>query len=122
MLYLDKDKIMKNTIKKGKIHLLIYKSGDGFVGICKEFGFVEEANNAKKVEKKLINGAVLLLETVKKNPRLEPSLNVRPPFKYLCLFYLIPIIFVFSSIFSRFKGSMQFMQLDTHNLSSFCNA
>ena len=86
---------MKNTIKKGKVSFLIIKKGNKYLGICREFGFVEEAKSADDVQKKLIKGAILLLETVKKNPKLEPSLNTAPPMKYLVLFYVAPLFNAF---------------------------
>jgi len=78
---------MKNTIQKGRITFLILGNENKFLGICREFGFIEEGKTYDEVYKKLDNGSRLLLETVVKNPRLEPSLNVAPPFKYLLIYY-----------------------------------
>lgn len=110
---------MKNSIQKGIISLLIFRSDQKFIGICREFGFVEEGESAEVVKNKLLKGSLLLLKTVKNNPRLEPSLNVRPPFKYLCLFYLAPLVLAISSIFKKFRGDMQLL---TCNLNSVVNA
>jgi len=101
---------MKNTIQKGEVHFLIIDKGEGrYLGICKEFGFVEEANSEKEVFNKLVNGTILLLDTVQKNPHLEPSLNVRPPAKYLMLFYVAPLLGALSSIVSRFNGNLKLL-------------
>jgi len=96
---------MKTLLQNKTINLLVMKKGDGYLGICKEFGFVEEGKTAESVEKRLVDSAVLLIDTVAKNPRLSPSLNVRPPFKYLCLFYIAPIV---SAVSSVIKGSAGF--------------
>jgi len=106
---------MKNTIEKGTVRFLIYKRNDKFIGICKEFGFIEEAETSKQVKDKLVRGSILLLETVAKNPHLEPSLNTSLPFKYNLIFYFLPILSIFSSWFSTFKGNLQ---LGTFNIGS----
>lgn len=111
---------MKNTAHKGIVHFLVINRGkDGYLGICKEFGFVEEAKTQEEILKKLKSGATLLLDTVRKNPRFELSLNINPPFKYLILFYLVPLISAVSLLFSKFKGSIQ---LITHDTSLACYA
>lgn len=113
---------MKNTIKNGVIHLLVISKGGGeYLGICKEFGFVEEAKSEKEVVKRLVNSSILLLDTVRKNPRLAPSLNVRPPFKYLMLFYIVPIYGALASLSSRFNGSMRLIskKLDTNSRPAY---
>jgi len=96
---------MKNKAQKGVVNFLILKQGEGeYLGICKEFGFVEEGPTPEIVIKRMTNAAKLLIETVQQNPRLEPSLNVKPPFRYLALFYITPFISTFASLFSTFKG------------------
>src|SRR3989338_6547604 len=110
---------MRNSTHKGIVSFLIFRTGSRYIGICKEFGFVEEAASAEETKKKLVNGSVLLLKTVEKNPRLAPSLNVRPPFKYLCLFYVAPVVLAFTSIFKKFRGDMRLL---TCNLSSLAYA
>jgi len=110
---------MKNSTHKGTVSFLIFRTGNKYVGICKEFGFVEEAESSEEVKNKLINGSVLLLKTVIKNPRLAPSLNVRPPFKYLCLFYIAPIVLALTSVFKKFHGDMRLL---TCNLNSMVYA
>lgn len=101
---------MKNTIQKGEVHYLIINRGDeGYLGICKEFGFVEEAKTEKELVSRLFKSSILLLETVRKHPNLEPSLNVRPPFKYLMLFYIAPLWSSVASIFSRFNGEIKLL-------------
>lgn len=111
---------MKNSVKKGVVHYLILNRGkEGYLGICKEFGFVEEADTKEKVLEKLINGSVLLLKTVKKDSSLEPSLNVRPPFRYWALFYIVPVLSSLSLIFSRFNGDIN---LITKDLSGYAHA
>jgi hypothetical protein len=101
---------MKNTIKKGKIHYLIINRGvSGYLGICKEFGFVEEAKSEKELVKRLFRSSILLLDTVQKYPNLEPSLNVRPPLKYWMLFYIVPFWSSVSSIFQNFNGNIKLL-------------
>lgn len=107
---------MRNTLKSGVVHYLILNKGDeGYLGICKEFGFIEEAPTEKEVVDRLFKSSILLLETVTKHPHLEPSLNVRPPFKYLMLFYFVPLFSSISSVFSRFNGDIR---LITQKLNS----
>jgi hypothetical protein len=108
---------MKNSLQKGTISLLIMKTGDKYLGICKEFGFVEEGPTSEAVEKRLVNSAVLLLETVIKNPRLEPSLSAKPPFKYLCLFYFAPFILAFNSLVKNFHGDMRLFERNLNILA-----
>lgn len=108
---------MKNSTQKGTVSFLIFRTGNKYLGICKEFGFVEEAKSAEEAKKKLVNGSVLLLKTVEKNPRLAPSLNVRPPFKYLCLFYIAPIVLAFTSVFKKFHGDMRLLSCDLNSLA-----
>lgn len=110
---------MKNTVKKGIIHLLVMTKGDGYIGICKEFGFVEEAKTQEEVIERLAKGSILLIETVRKNPSLEASLNVRPPLKYLALFYVVPVLGGLRNIFSRFHGDVR---LVTPDLDAPCYA
>ena len=101
---------MRNSIKKGEIHYLILSKGkDGYLGICKEFGFVEEAKTERELVKRLFRSSILLLETVQKHPHLEPSLNVRPPFRYLMLFYIAPLWSSIASIFSKFDGEIKLL-------------
>ena len=105
---------MQNTATKGSVTFLIFKKGDTYIGICKEFGFVEEADTEQIVLHKLQNGSELLLETVAKDSSLEKSLNTSPPFKYLVLFYILPIVSGFLNLF-RFMGDMRIV---THSINS----
>jgi predicted RNase H-like HicB family nuclease len=85
---------MKNTIKNAKFRFLIYqKEKEVFVGICKETGYVEEGKNADEALERLLNGTKAILEAVKENEQLTPSLNFSPPLKYKILFYWIPFWF-----------------------------
>lgn len=79
---------------------MIVRWGRRYLGICKEFGFVEDGETPEEVQKKLINGSVALLKAVYKEPRLEPSLNFPPPFKYLLIYYFAPIMTFFLNIFN----------------------
>lgn len=90
---------MINTIEKGKFTFLIYQKKDSFIGICKETGYVEEAENFEVVFKRLMNGTKAILEAVVKNPELINSINNRPPGKYCLMFYLIPIWYGIKNIF-----------------------
>lgn len=107
---------MKNTIHKGRVTFLILRKDTKYIGICKEFGFVEEADTAEEVEKKLIDGAKLLVDTVVKNPRLEPALNVRPPFKYWVLFYILPLVAAFALIFKGFRGEFRLRDVSMRDI------
>ncbi|MEK7552276.1 MAG: hypothetical protein AAB534_02555 [Patescibacteria group bacterium] len=112
---------MRNTAKKGKIHYLIINRGEkGYLGICKEFGFVEEGKSEKDLVERLFRSSILLLETVQKNPNLEPSLNVRPPFKYLMLFFVAPLLSSIVNLFSRFNGEIKLLtqHIPNNRLSS----
>lgn len=90
---------MRNTIEQGKVTFLIYGIDGAYTGICREFGFVEQGKTFREVRDKLDRGAELLLETVKKHPHLEPSLNTSPPFKYLVTFYVIGLFSFFASMY-----------------------
>lgn len=97
---------MKNTIEKGVAHILVIRRGSRYLGICKEFGFVEEGGSLEEVKSKLTRGVVLLLNAVKEKPHLEPSLNVRPPFKYNFLFYYVALRSVIAFLFNLFNGEI----------------
>lgn len=78
-----------NTVKRGKISIVVVGNKGKYLGICREFGFIQEGTSPLEVQKRLMSSCLLLLNTVKKNPRLEPSLNVSPPFKYLMIYYWV---------------------------------
>ncbi len=83
----------KNTKKSGILHFRIFKWSGRYLGICKETGFVEEDKDFDIVREKLSNGTVALLEAIyKSSQNLEPSLNTRPPLKYLIYYYIAPIL------------------------------
>lgn len=107
---------MKNTIEKGQFSFLIYQKDDKFIGICKETGYVEENDTKEEVLIRLANGANAILQTVKKNPELLPSINQNPPLKYRLLFYWIPIFYSLKNIWRTYK-------LPSFELTSmkFCN-
>ncbi len=90
--------VMRNSLSQGTVSIVIYGNEGKYTGICREFGFVEEGKTAEEVERRMGKSVRLLLETVAKNPRLEPSLNVSPPFKYLLMFYWISISYLFAKM------------------------
>lgn len=94
---------MKNTLQKGKLSIVIIGKRGEYTGICREFGFVEQGADAKEVHDRLIKASILLLNTVKKHPRLEPSLNVAPPLKYLLLFYYVAINLTMNTFSYKFN-------------------
>jgi len=94
-------------------------SGDRYVGICKEFGFIEESNSIEAVEKRLKDSAILLLKTVAKDPRLEPSLRLNLPLKYRLLFYVVPFIASLANFFKKFRGNIRFFTDDMARLGSY---
>jgi len=97
---------MKNSIHKGNVHILIIRKKNKYIGICKEFGFVEEGNTLEEVKNRLINSSILLVETIAKNPHLEPSLNVKPTFKYYLLYLVAPIYASLTSLIGKFNGEV----------------
>jgi hypothetical protein len=87
------NKSPKNTKKSGILHFRIFKWNGRYLGICKETGFVEESKDFGVVKNKLINGSIALIEAVRESSQnLEPSLNTRPPFKYLMYYYASPLL------------------------------
>lgn len=87
------NKKILNTKDSGTLHFRIFKHNGHYLGVCKETGFVEESNSFKNVANKLINGSIALVEAVRKSSQnLEPSLNTRPPLKYLIFYYIAPFL------------------------------
>lgn len=108
---------MRNTIEKGRVSFLIIRiENDRYLGLCKEFGFIEEEETLEKAEKRLINSARLLLETVAKNPKFEASLNLGLPLKYEFLFYIVPFFTWLSSFIKRFKTNIRYFTDDISSL------
>lgn len=105
---------MKNTLKQGKISIVIIGKQGEYTGICREFGFVEQGNDATEVHDRLIKASILLLNTVSKHPRLEPSLNVAPPLKYLMLFYYVAAL---STIARMYYDFVQYTTAQRSNLA-----
>ena len=96
---------MKNTLKQGKIRFMIVGRGNKYIGICYEFGFVEEGDSLDYVQKRLLNGVIALLGAHKKDKNLNiKSLNTRPSLKYALLFYAYPFIIGIASVLLRFKN------------------
>lgn len=88
-----------NTRERGTVSIVIVGKKGKYTGICREFGFVEEGDNPREIQRRIMNSCILLLKTVKTHPRLEPSLNVSPPFKYLLIYYLV----IFSTFMAKVK-------------------
>ncbi len=84
---------MKNTKEKGILHVRIFKWNGRYIGICKETGFIEEADDFSIVKKMLSNGIIALLGALHKSKQnLELSINTRPAFRYAVYFHLAPIL------------------------------
>ena len=95
---------MNKTIR---IHYLIIKKGENsYLGICKELGFIDEGNTFEAVHNRLIEGSKLLIKVALQNKNFSPALNVKPPFKYLALYYIIPLVVALASLFRFFKGEV----------------
>lgn len=91
-----------NTAQKGSFKFLIIPNNTGgFLGMCKEAGFIEEGKTIKEVEERLLNGVVALLKTVHDHPEYEPSLNLGLPLKYRFLFYKAVLQVTVFSFFKR---------------------
>lgn len=104
---------MKNTIKGGRVSFAFIRTENGrFLGICREFGFVEEGKSYKEVHDRMMSSSKLLLETVSAQPELEPSLNVAPPLRYLLIYYFVR----FGAIIARMRYSFVSF-LDTNRSS-----
>ena len=93
---------MKNNLEKGKISIVLIGKEGEYTGICREFGFVEQGTDVKEVHDRLINASILLLKTVRKHPRLQPSLNVAPPLKYLLIFYYVATLSIVARMYYDF--------------------
>ena len=90
---------MKNTKQRGIVHFRVFKWNGRYLGICKELGFVEEAENSQKVKQKLISGTIAVLKAVlKSSENLEPSLNTSPPLKYAIYYHIAPLLVMIESI------------------------
>ena len=99
---------MRNTKERGILHFRIFKWRGRYLGICKETGFVEEAETIDIVKKKLASGTLALLEALYKSKQnLEPSVNTTPPLKYLVYFYVAPLL-VFIEKFRDSTGEYDF--------------
>lgn len=48
--------------------LIVPSRGYGYLGMCRETGFIQNDSDPEKLESRLVNAANLLIETVKKNP------------------------------------------------------
>lgn len=93
----------KNTIQKAIFSFLIYKKNNIFYGICRETGYVEEANSADEVLHRLLNGAKAILQAVENDSKLLPSINNKPPLKYAFFFYWIPFYYSILNIIKTCK-------------------
>lgn len=107
---------MSNSLKQGTISIVVFGKDGNYTAICREFGFVEQGTNAEEVRRRMINSCILLLKTVKENPRLEPSLNIAPPLKYLLLYYWV---ISFATIAKMFYD---FMSITTESRSHLVHA
>lgn len=96
-------KDINNILSEKTFSFLIYKKKDVFIGICRETGYVEEESSEEEVLKRLLNGTKAICESVKKNPELLPSIDLKPPLKYRFLFYWIPFYFSLKNLFKTNK-------------------
>lgn len=96
-----------NTIENATFRFLIFQEKNKFIGICRETGYVEEGKTAKEVFVMLNNGTKAIVEAVKKDLRLLPSINQRPPLKYRFLFFWIPFWYSLKNFISDMPGDME---------------
>lgn len=47
----------------------------GYLGMCRETGFVQNGSDPEKLEKRLVDMTSLLVDTVKENPECQPDLR-----------------------------------------------
>ena len=98
------------------VHFRVFKWNGRYIGICKETGFVEEADNFEIVKDKLLNGLIALLGALRKSKQnLEPSVNTLPPFKYLLYFHLAPFLILIERLKDS-SGEYNFSALSIHHL------
>jgi len=96
----------RNTQKEGIYHFLIYKSKEGYVGICYETGFVDIWPTMEETKKHLENGVIALLKTVQEKKLSEKVLNRKPSIKYRLLYRLVLPFFartIYAKSFSQFQ-------------------
>lgn len=108
----------KNTIKEAKFRFLIYQKNDKFIGICRETGYVEEGKIAKEVFERLCNGTKAIMEAVKKDENLLPSINQKPSMKYRFLFVWIPFSYSLKNFISSIPKEMELINRTATELNN----
>ena len=111
----------KNNLKEARFRFLIYEKENKFVGICKETGYVEEGESAKEVFMGLRNGTKAIVEAVKKNDNLLPSINYKPSIKYQFLFFFIPIWYSLKNFVSSMPGELELIDRTLAELNKEVN-
>lgn len=84
---------MRNTLKSGKLRSLIYKAGNGYVGICYETGYVLEGETIEEVKLHIENSLSATLQTIKNGHLSEDAINQKPALVDRIKFYTIPLFF-----------------------------
>jgi hypothetical protein len=106
---------MNNTLpEKMTFTFLIAPSKEyGYLGMCRETGFVQNGNDPEKLEKRLVNATNLLIDTVKNNPKCLSNL-------YCGLNWRNKITFYFSlarMIMQRFSKAAENFFFFTRNIN-----
>lgn len=85
---------MKNTLKKSKFRIIIWKWSGKYRGICYEtYNYVEE-NTYDSVLNRITNLIDLQLSSIKDGFINEYSINQKPSLKHRLLFYILPNIII----------------------------
>lgn len=107
-----------NTKENEVVHFCIFKWNNRYIGICKETGFVEEAADFETVKMRLLNGTIALLGALRKSKQdLQPSVNTKPPSRYLIYFYIAPILARIEAWKGTSKGEYYFSTMPISQLS-----
>jgi len=103
---------MNAEFKSITVHMMILPWKEGFLGISKELGLVEEGMSVELVESALKNGIHATIDTIfKQQLPLEENLAVRAPFKYQLLYWLAPIMFYFRNKVNIISENLQIPNL-----------
>jgi len=71
-----------NTKEHGTVEFLVYREGNGFVGVCLTFDIVEEGTDPVALMKSIKEAALLHIETVVKKNLDDDLLNRYAPQEY----------------------------------------
>jgi len=108
----------KNTLENASFRFLIFQDKTKFVGICRETGYVEEGETANEVSERLSNGTIVIVEAIKKDITLLPSINQRPPLKYRFLFFWIPFWYSLKNLISLMPREIELINRTLSELNN----